>query len=283
MGESSLREVLKVSTMKSILSPILILALSSGCMSAAIKAPAETVRGIRKIAVVPMEAPPLEVAPLALSGTFAGASSYLVLAPDRIIAATGKVGVMVFGIFMLMDLPAAAREAAKVAESLDDMLGSGDAWIPTAILAQEATDRIASAGKHDVVMERAFLKYPGITNRERTVLLENWMAPIRDWYGQDVSPFNHRAYKDRGFDAVLEVGLSTYSLYQDHMILQVLLKLVDPGTGRVLGRAHQADLVRIKRPDSLFDGNGRPFKDLFANLGRTLVDADLIAIGFKPD
>jgi hypothetical protein len=269
--------------MKRILVSFLILALSSGCMSAAIKAPEETVRGIRRIVVVPMEAPPLEVAPLALSGNFAGASSYLVLAPDRIIAATGKVGVMVFGIFMLMELPAASREAAKIAESLDDMLGSGDAWIPTAVLAQEATRRIASAGKHDVVMERAFLKYPGITNRERTVLLENWMAPIRDWYGQDVSPFDHRAYKDRGGDAVLEVGLSNYSLYQDHMILQVLLKLVDPGTGRVIGRSRETDLLRIKQPSLLFSENGQPFKEFFTELGGKLVDADLVAIGLKPD
>jgi hypothetical protein len=268
--------------MKRILVAYLTLALSSGCMSAAIKTPAEGVRGIRKIAVVPMEAPPLEVAPFALSGTFDNASSYLVLAPDRVMLAGGKVGVMVFGIFMLMELPTAIREAAKVAESLDSMLGSEDAWIPTTVLAQEATRRIASEGSHDAILERAFLKYPGITNRERTVFLENWMAPIRDWYGQDVSPFDYRAYKDRGVDAVLEVGLSNYSLYQDHMILQVLLKLVDPGTGRVLGRARQTDLARINRPESLFEGNGRPFKDLFTEMGGKLVAADLADIGLLP-
>ena len=269
--------------MKKLFVAFLVLSVSFGCMSAAIKAPAESVRGIRKIVVVPMEAPPLEVAPSVASGAVAGASSYLVLAPESTIRMGGQVGVMAFGIFMLMELPAAARETAKVAESLDSMLGGGEAWIPTVVLAQEATGRIVSGGKQEVVMEREFLKYPGITSRERTVLLENWMAPIRDWYGRDVSPFDYRAYKDRGIDAVLEVGLSNYSLYRDQMILQVLLKLVDPGTGQVLGRARQAGLARIKRPDSLFDENGRPFKDLFAEVGRKLVDADLAAIGLLPD
>lgn len=269
--------------MQRILASFLILALSSGCMSTPIKTSAETVREIRKIVVVPMEAPPLEVAPLALNGNFPGANKYLVFAPDpTMILAGGMVVAMVFGIVMLVELPAAIREAAKIADSLESVFGSGEAWIPTAVLAQEATRRIGSGGRHEVVMERALLKYPGITNRERTVLLENWMAPMRDWYSQDSSPFDYRAYKDRDIDAVLEVGLLNYSLYRDHMILQVMLRLVDPGTGRVLGRARQTDLARIERPDSLFEENGRLFKDLFAEMGGKLVAAALITIGLQP-
>lgn len=135
------------------------------------------------------------------------------------------------------------------AESLDSMLESGNAWIPTVVLAQKVTARIASGGKHEVFMERALRKYPGIATRERAVFLENWMAPMRDWYNQDFSPFDYRAYRDQDVDTVLEVGLLNYSLYRDHMILQVMLRLVDPGTGRVLGRARQTDLARIEQPD----------------------------------
>ena len=125
-------------------------------------------------------------------------------------------------------------------------------------------------------------KYPGITNRERTVLLENWMAPMRDWYNQDFSPFDYRAYRDQDVDAVLEVGLLNYSLYRDHMILQVMLRLADPGTGQILGRERQTDLKRIERPDSLFEENGKLFKDLFAETGGKLVATGLINIGLQP-
>lgn len=268
--------------MQRILASFLILALLSGCMNASIKTSAETVRGIRKIAVVPMEGPPLEVAPSFTSGNLASTSSYLVLAPEGTIRTGAMVGVLVSGIFMLIELPAAARESAKVAESLDSMFESGNAWIPTVVLAQEVTARIASGGKHQVVMERALRKYPGITNRERTVLLENWMAPMRDWYNQDFSPFDYRAYRDQDVDAVLEVGLLNYSLYRDHMILQVMLRLVDPGTGQILGRERQTDLTRIERPDSLFEENGKLFKDLFAETGGKLLAAGLIKIGLQP-
>jgi hypothetical protein len=33
----------------------------------------------------------------------------------------------------------------------------------------------------------------------------------------------------------------------------------------------------------LFSENGQPFKEFFTELGGKLVDADLIAIGLKPD
>lgn len=100
--------------MKKLLIAFLVIALPFGCMSATIKAPAESVRGIHKIVVVPMEAPPLEVAPFMASVALAGAGSYLVSVPERTIRMGGKVGIIVCGIFMLMELPAAARENAWV-------------------------------------------------------------------------------------------------------------------------------------------------------------------------
>lgn len=269
--------------MKKFLGLTLVLALSCGCIKAAVRAPEVRVHDIRKIAVVPMEAPPLEVVPSAAGGVLAGAGPHLVMAPEGLIRTGGKAGVMVFGIFMLMELPAAAREAAKKAESLEGMLGSGKAWAPTADLAEDAAGRIAPGGIRDAVVERKIQKYPGIANRERTILLENWQAPMREWYGLDVSPFDYRAYREQGVDAVLEIGLLNYALYGDHLILQVMLKLVDPATGRVLGRSRQTETARIERPASLFEENGRPFKELFGQVGGNLVEANLKGIGFLAD
>ncbi len=257
--------------------------MSSGCMSAAIKTSSETLRGIRKIAVVPMEAPPLEVPRSIAAGPLARAGAHLLyLDPEGTIGFGTVVGVMVFGIFMLVEWPLAPPESAKVAKSVDGMLESADAWKPTVVLAEEAAARIAAAGRHEVLTVRTLTKYPGIANRGRTVFLENWMAPMRDWYNRDISPVDYRAYKGQGVDAILEVGLLNYSLYGDHLILQVMLRLVDPGTGKVLGRARQTDLVRIERPDSLFDEDGKPFKELFAELGGKLVASGLITIGLQP-
>ena len=49
---------------------------------------------------------------------------------------------LIFGIFMLAELPEAAKHSAKVSASLDEMLSSEEVWIPTVILAEEIAEQI---------------------------------------------------------------------------------------------------------------------------------------------
>lgn len=266
--------------MKRHASLLLILVFLTGCVSAQMKPPSDTSGKVRKIVVVPMEAPPLEVfIPSFVNNLPYGVSATMTWVPDRAIHTAGKVGVMVCGILMLLDLPETSRRSAIIAESLDNVLDSKDAWIPTVVLSEEAVWQITKQGVQAVILERKLRKYPGIVNRERTFFGENWMAPMRDWYNQEQSPFDYKVYADQGADAVLEVGLLNYSLYRDSLIVQVMVKLVDPSSGKVLGRARDFDLAKFSKTDNLFEDDGRRFKELFTGTARKPMIENLRYLG----
>jgi hypothetical protein len=290
--------------MKRLFFALLILSLSYGCVRMQIKPPADTSGKLQTIAVVPMEAPPLEFYPegaidartlqnLVLEFSPKGssnASPLQSLAPERKIRIGGGRGaVMISGIFMVMDLMdlkdalVALQEAPAIAEALEIKLGEEEAWIPTIVLSQEAAGQITLEGKSAVILERKIQEISGITNRGRTITLENWMAPIRAWYNQDISSYDYKSYRERNVDAVLEVGLCNYTLGRTHMLLQVMLKLIDPATGNVLGRARNVEFVEVKKMDKLFIDNGLPFKELFAATGKKPVIENLKYLGLLPE
>jgi len=277
-----------------------LLILSCGCVSSQIKPSADTSGKLQTIAVVPMEAPPLEFYPFRegdarplqnlMSEGKGDARPLQSLMPERKIRiGRGRGEVMISGIFMVMDLMdlkdfiMTLQEAPAIAESLESKLGDEEAWIPTIVLSREAAGRITLEGKSAVILERKIQEIPGITNRGRTIFLENWMAPIRAWYNQDISSFDYKSYRERKVDAVLEVGLANYSLSRTFLLVQVMMKLIDPATGKVLGRARNVEFAGIKKMDKLFIDNGLPFKELFAATGKKPVIDDLKYLGLLPE
>lgn len=290
---------------------LLILSLSYGCVGSQIKPSTDTSGKLQKIVVVPMEAPPLEFYPFREGDARSiqnlvsdlqalgperknpvgmGPPSLQDLVPRKNIRIGGGRGqVIIFGIFMLMDLmnlkelSVELQEAPAIAESMENTLGDDEAWIPTIVLSEEVAGQITLEGKSAVILERQIQEIPGITNRDRTFHLENWMAPIRAWYNQDISSFDYGSYRERRVDAVLEVGLCNYTLGSTFMMVQVMLKLIDPATGKVLGRARNVELVEIKKRDMLFINNGLPFKELFAATGKKPVIENLKYLGLLPE
>src|SRR6185369_4980219 len=254
-----------------------------GCMGAQLKPSADDLRNIRTIKVVAMEAPPLEVPPSPSGATLFGASASMVLIPEQSLQNGGRIGVMVAGILMLADLPEAMRKAAKTAVTIDSLLVNGDAWLPTVVLVQEAARQIAAAGRPDVAVRAGLQSLPGIQNRERTFFGENWQEPLRNWYDEDSSRSDYRPLRQQGIDAVVEVGLLNYALYQDTLIVQVCLKLVDPATGRVLGRGRATDYLKTMELATIFADNGRQFKEMFSTLGNRLLTKNLRDIGLLPE
>jgi len=266
--------------MKKHVSLSLILVFLSGCVSSQIKPPVPTSDKSRKIVVVPMEYPPLEVLnPSFKNNTPWNVSATMTWVPNQAIHTAGRVGVMFCGIFMLIDMSEAARRSAKIGGSIDDILYSKEAWVPTIIISQEAAEQITKEGKDTVILDRKIREIPGITKRERTLLGENWMAPIRSWYNQEISPFDYKVYKEGGVDAILEVGMSNYSLLTNQLLMQVMEKIVDPAGGRVLGRTRNYDLTTIADMDKLFDNDGKNFKELFAATANKLMIEDLRYLG----
>ena len=68
---------------------------------------------------------------------------------------------------------------------------------------------------------------------------------LRRWYNEDVANVDYSNIGPEGIDAILEVGISEYQFRDDVPILQVHVRLVNPATKAVLGRAsHRSPLLR---------------------------------------
>jgi hypothetical protein len=242
------------------------------CGGLSYKAPVEKVSSMHKIVVIPMEPPPLMVDPLVSSNQLfvegLRTSTTLTQIPDKSTQTPGRVGAIVFGILMLTQLPDAYTESVEVADSVEDILTREDVWIPTIILAEEAASQISSHTSHQVTVVKKYKRIPGLTERERTWHMWNWHKPIGDWYDQKVSPFDYTSYTNQDIDGVLEVGIIDYRIYPSYLRMILLLKLIDPANGDVIGRAYQDEYSRRMQLQYLLRNNAENLKAELVILGR---------------
>jgi hypothetical protein len=267
--------------MKKQLALLVVLVIVSGCVGTKVVAPQDRLNKVKKIAVVPMEPPPMEIPPFISTDSLFASSAIMATVPVESIQETGRIGVIVFGIFMLAQLPEENKRSAEVAESIEAILDSGEAWIPTVVFAREAANQITAQKKYDVVIQEV-QKFPEIKNRERTWHLENYYGPIRSWYNQRESLFDYSLLRNQGCDAVLEVGILNYMYLETNIGLQVMVRLIDLETGQLLGRSRAYKLPKIENGEQLLANKGQRFKDLFGALGAQLVNENLQSIGLIP-
>ena len=267
--------------MKKQIALLVVLVFVSGCVGSQVVAPQDKLNKVKKIAVVPMESPPLEIPPFVSTDSLFASSAIMATVPVESIQETGRIGVMIFGIFMLAELPEEIKRSSEAAESFEAILDSGEAWIPTVVFAREAANQISAQKKYDVVIQEV-QKFPEIKNRDRTWHGENWFAPIRSWYNQTESLFDYGLLRNQGCDAVLEVGMSNYNYLETHIVLQVMVRLIDIETGQLLGRSRAAKWPKIENGEQLLANKGQRFKDLFGALGAQLVNENLQSIGLIP-
>jgi hypothetical protein len=267
--------------MKKQLALLVVLVIVSGCVGAQVVAPQDGLNKIKKIAVVPMESPPLEIPLFVSTDSLFASSAIMATVPVESIQETGRIGVIVFGIFMLAQLPGETKRSAEVAESFDAILDSGEAWIPTVVFAREAANQITAQKKYNVVIQ-GVQKFPGLKNRDRTWYGHNWGPSIVSWYNQKESLFDYSLLRNQGCDAVLEVGIVNYLYTEKYISLQVMVRLIDLKTDQLLGRSRAYDVPYIGKREQLLANNGKGFKDLYGALGARLVNENLQSIGLIP-
>jgi hypothetical protein len=183
------------------------------------------------------------------------------------------VGVL-SGVVVMLELSAASHRELEYPAQVRPT----ETWIPTVELAHEAARLLTAAGKTASISPE-IQPIPGVEARGRTVLMENWMAPIRSWYN-DASPSKrYAALAARNIGAVAEVGVSNYEIHAGKLLLQVHLKLIDPGSGKLLGRARASSFTELPQMDELFAADARQFKESVSRAGNRLVMACLQEIG----
>jgi hypothetical protein len=251
---------------------VLVLVLG-GCASRNVSLPRGEAAPARfqNVIVVAMEPPPLMVPSRFESAILGTIPKYpLELA---------RVGGVVTCVAILAEMPAAAKRSTAASKRLGELLSQDGPWEPTEILAQAAATRLSAAGQRQVTVNPKIQPIPGLAERHNP-LTKNWQGPIRAWFNRTEAPTSFQHEATAKTDAVVEIAILNYEINPDKQLnLQILVKVVDPVSGQVIGRAKAAERFLVAPHDQALTRNLQQFKDIFAQKGKELVDRCLTEAG----
>ena len=207
--------------MQRCLAVIVLAALCVGCGTAPRTPDATVLPSLRTIAVIPVEPPEPREASLPWVPQTGTGFAVLVGVP-LLIYATGLA-------------VQEGREMAALPEgTLTVERGGG---VPTAGLAQMAAEILQPSGGRTVYLVDGYLRLPRVDRAQYPMAVASeGDARIRRWYDEDVTAIDYRGLGRDGLDAILEVAILG-DPKSTHVKGHVLVRLVDPTTKQVLGRA----------------------------------------------
>lgn len=250
--------------------------LLAGCVGPQIQPRAGAISQIRSIYIVPMETRPLSVD---LAYATSGTSSIVHFLPRYTIGMARTVGVL-SGVAMLLELPELINRRQNYPLSVQNQIGPTETWFLTVELSREASRLVAATGKTPIISPE-IQPIPGIQERGRTFLMENWMAPIRAWYNDTLPSPRYASITLNGIGAVAEIGISNYEIYSGKLLLQVHVKLIDPASGQLLGRARASSFSELPSMDEVFAADAKLFKELTSRAGNQLLVECLHELGIE--
>lgn len=259
----------------------------SGCMASAVVPATDRVSAIRNVLVVPVEAPPLEVIPDNIKNRMPVYGQYAfetvpstLLMSEKIYRSPG--GILVAGMVGIDDsVKEAELQPTSGGEALEPRAALKGDWVSTLVLAERAASTL-NTGRVRAALSGHFLRLP-IADEDRTANLGNWRGAIKAWYAQDQSSVDYRLAGVESVDAVLEVGVGSYRIFGGQTSLQVLLKLIDPGTGLVIGRTRAQDISVGGDALALLGHEGEHFKSVVTRMGTHLLTGGLNDLGLAQD
>jgi hypothetical protein len=226
--------------MKRGLAVFILVASCAGCVALQRTPDATVLQSLRTIAVIPVEPPPEPAPYRPLLGRSPGEE----LLKGVAMTPVGFPVVVVYMIYRIGEamskaapLPGGTLTVEKELPSGGEMLtvererqaASGMLTMDLAMAAAETLQR--SAGR-TVYLVDCYLRLPRVDRSQYPgEVIEDGNARIKRWYNEDVTQIDYSGLKLEGLDAILEVGiLGTPKL-------QAMVRLVDPTTKQVLGRA----------------------------------------------
>lgn len=252
----------------------LALTLLTGCVGPQMR-PDPAALSIRQhVHLVPMEMPPLMID---ASYAASGSASIVHYLPRYTIGMARTVGVF-SGIALLVEWPEMSRRRIEYAPDVEAQLKPADQWLLTVELTAGAGRWLAAQGRASSLAAE-IRTIPGIEERSRTVFMENWMAPIRAWYNSDAPTPLYAALAMPDSALVAEIGVSNYEVHAGKLLLQVHVRLIDPATGRMVGRARDSSFTELPPMDAMFADDAKGFKAASLAAGNRLLATCLQELG----
>jgi hypothetical protein len=251
-------------------------ALLAGCQTAStVRLPSAAAFTIKTVQIAPIEAPPLEVLPDLLETRMPNyAHEYNMVLPstaqEAIYQSPG--GILIAGkighgdTVQTTDLSAYGEEPSQTGH-----------WTPTLELSAAAEAQL-DAAQIKTELNPQVARLPMAAGK-RNANIGNWRNAIDRWYEQNTGVSLGRTGTA---DAVLEVGLGQYRIFEGQTSLQVLIKLIDARTGQVLAKTSKKTfLIGDAAPGMLYP-DGERFKALVRENGARLVTEAIQDIGLAP-
>lgn len=257
---------------------LLMLSLSA-CWAPNLEPPATELSRLNTLLIVPVESPPLQVIPDLLEQHLPVMQQYrnvgipLNLENKRYLNP---------GNLEIAGLVSRGDEKSRIYEEhwpqpLTLSLIPGHIWMPSVALAAQVPALLASPGVNATV-SRYYYCLP-MAMSQRSGEIQHWHDAMKAWYAQGATPID---YRDVGqFDAILEVGVGSYRIFEGQTSLQVLLRLIDPATRRIIARA-RGDSYRVD--DAALNSlaaDSLAFKQLIARMGNSLLKQVMPQIGLQ--
>jgi len=280
----------------------------SGCVSSQIIPKGSVVPSLRTISVVPIECMPLLLHPdtkdnkkaidaLMQSDTRPASASApsvsgpgislsrsaapLINAPVATIRTGASVLAVIGGTGMLLEAASAGKEVPGETAVIE-MGQPSEIWMPSVEYAKTAMVKIQQAGSREVRIIGGYIKLP-IMDRSITWHMEHWLGPIRRLYNSDVSTVDYAVIGSDHADAILEVGIFSYEYGSERLILQVFVRLVDPRTKQVLGRARNYAASKTGPLAPLLQNDAEGMKRIILQTGNHLLTKCLAEIGLTSE
>ncbi|MGZ5028630.1 MAG: hypothetical protein ACXV9T_15720 [Methylobacter sp.] len=230
-----------------------------------------------------MESPPLEVIPGLIEARYPVYNQFVfqILSPDMIVEKTvyrSPGGVLIAGLVSKEDtMPVVDFRSTPDPTGLELVASLKDNWPPSLVLAQEAVSQL-HAKQVKAIMSGHYRPLP-VAQKDRNANPDNWNHAIVQWYKQDLSAVDYRQPGLESVDAVLEVAVGNYRIFNVQVSLRVLVKLIDPNTRRVIGRITESTYSVEDSPEILLNQQAEKFKQLAARMGAQLINQDLNELG----
>jgi hypothetical protein len=257
---------------KSALNVLLVSVLLSGCISLGKAVPSEEMAKVTRLSVIAMEAPPFSGLPHTPKH-YPRARIFPILGA---IEATGDL------ISQQQSATEKYDDLSKTPGSIEAAFYDTSSWVPTIYLAQESANQIQAATGIEVIVNERPARMPGVTDLQRPYNWEAWETPIKTWYNSDRSGYDYKQLSKKRADTVLEIGLHINTVRSGDLFIQIMARVIDVQSGKMLGRAREWSMTEIKSLDNLFADGEERFKDLFAKAANPLVASVLQQLGITP-
>ncbi|TCV79219.1 MULTISPECIES: hypothetical protein [Methylomonas] len=251
--------------------------LLAACTAPAIKPAASQIDQLHSFLIVPVQAPPLEVIPDLIERRDPAYRHSQNMAmgfalPTELYQTAG--GIVIAGMVSdsrAMDADAITKAAPTAAG------GSAKAelvWTPAKAAAQKLRGLLAAENRKGE-LSREYYQLPAAGDAS----LQHWHQAIQAWYGQNTTPIDYAAMGS--YDAVIEVGIGRYRIFEGQTSLQLLIKLIDPVSRNVIARTLSESFRVDDQALASLDNGGEAFKRLIGDMAVPLLRQSLGDIGLR--